>query len=55
MQSIQIGQFKSELSSILEQIQNDGEKFVIEYGRSRKRLLCWYPIKKKGREGNLDS
>jgi len=56
MQSIQIGQFKSDLSSILEQVQRYGEQFVIEYGRSRKKvamLVPYHETKKRRRFGQL--
>jgi antitoxin (DNA-binding transcriptional repressor) of toxin-antitoxin stability system len=45
MQSIQVGQFKSELSSILEQVQNFGETFVIEFGKKRKKVAMLVPYK----------
>ena len=40
MQTIQIGKFKANLSEILEKVQNQGEKFIIEYGKNAKKLLC---------------
>jgi antitoxin (DNA-binding transcriptional repressor) of toxin-antitoxin stability system len=43
MQSIQVGQFKSELSSILDQVQNLGETFVIEYGKKHKKIAMLVP------------
>ena len=43
MQSIQVGQFKSEFSSILERVQNRGEKFVIEYGKKHKKVAMLVP------------
>ncbi len=43
MQSIQVGQFKSELSSILEQVQNLGETFVIEFGKKHKKVAMLVP------------
>ena len=39
MQSIQVEKFKSELSSILEQVQNLGETFVIEFGKTHKKVV----------------
>ena len=45
MQSIQVGQFKSELSSILEQVQNFGETFVIEFGKQHKKVAMLVPYK----------
>ncbi len=37
MRSIQVGQFKAELSSILDQVQNFGEKYIIEFGKKHKK------------------
>jgi len=57
MQSIQVGKFKADLSSILEQVQNFGEKFVIEYGKKHKKvaMLVSYEEKKKIRKfGQLE-
>ncbi len=45
MQSIQVGQFKAELSSILEKVQNNGEKFVIEFGKKHKKVAMLVPYK----------
>jgi len=47
MQSIQVGKFKSDLSSILEQVQNFGEKFVIEYGKKHKKVAMLVPYEKQ--------
>ncbi len=43
MQTIQVGEFKSELSSILKQVQELGEEFVIEYGRKHKKIAKIVP------------
>lgn len=45
MQSIQVGKFKSELSSILDQVQNLGETFVIEFGKKHKKVAMLVPYK----------
>ena len=50
MQSIQVGKFKSEFSSILEQVQNMGEKFVIEYGKNHKKVAMLIPYKEEKKE-----
>ncbi len=50
MQSIQVGQFKSDLSSILEQVQNSGEKFVIEYGKKHKKVAMLVPFEEEKKE-----
>ena len=57
MQSIQVGQFKAEFSSILEKIQNDGEKFVIEFGKKHKKVAMIVPYveeTKKRKFGQLE-
>jgi len=43
MQSIPVGQFKAELSSILERIQNNGEKFVIKFAKKHKKVAMIAP------------
>ena len=43
MQTIQADKFKAEFSAILEQIQNTGEKFVIEYGKQHKKVAMLVP------------
>ena len=43
MKTIQVGQFKAEFSSILEQVQNDGEKFVIECEKKNKKIAILIP------------
>jgi len=57
MQAIQVGQFKSELSSILEQVQNLGETFVIEFGKKHKKVAMLVPYeenRKVRRFGQLE-
>ena len=46
MQTIQVGKLKAEFSSVLEKIQNNGEKFVIEYGKKRKKIALIIPYEK---------
>ncbi len=56
MQTIQIGKFKANLSEILEKVQNEGEKFIIEYGKKRKKIAMLIPYKeerKKRKFGQL--
>ncbi len=43
MQSIQVGQLKAEFSSILEQVQKYGEKYVIEFGKKHKKVAMLVP------------
>lgn len=47
MQTIQVGEFKAELSSILQQVQEMGEKFVIEYGKKHKKVAMLVPYTKE--------
>ena len=57
MKSIQVGQFKAELSAILEEVQKLGETFVIEFGKKHKKvaMLVPYEQKKKARKfGQLE-
>ena len=56
MRTIQIGKFKANLSEILEKVQNEGEKFIIEYGKKRKKIAMLIPYKeerKKRKFGQL--
>jgi antitoxin (DNA-binding transcriptional repressor) of toxin-antitoxin stability system len=53
MQSIQVGQLKSEFSTIIDKVQNLGEKFVIEFGKKHKKVAMLVPYEeeiKKPRE-----
>jgi len=43
MQSIQVGQFKSEFSAILHKVQHQGEKYIIEYGKKHKKVAMLVP------------
>ena len=43
MHTAQVGKLKSEFSSILDKIQNKGEKFVIEYGKKHKKVAILIP------------
>ncbi|RLA23103.1 MAG: type II toxin-antitoxin system Phd/YefM family antitoxin [Gammaproteobacteria bacterium] len=43
MQTIQVGQLKSEFSSVLERIQKDGETYVIEFGKKHKKVAMLIP------------
>lgn len=46
MNTIQVGKLKAEFSSVLEKIQNNGEKFVIEYGKKHKKIALLIPYDK---------
>lgn len=50
MQSIQVGQLKSEFSTILNNVQNLGEKYIIEYGRSHKKVAMLVPFEEEKKE-----
>ena len=43
MESIQVGQLKAEFSTILHRIQDNGETFIIEYGRNHKKIAMLVP------------
>jgi antitoxin (DNA-binding transcriptional repressor) of toxin-antitoxin stability system len=47
MQSIQVGQFKSEFSTILDKVQNLGEKFIIEFGKKHKKVAMLVPYEEE--------
>ena len=47
MNSIQVGQFKAELSSILEKVQKNGEKFIIEFGKKHKKIAMLVPYEEE--------
>ena len=58
MQSIQIGKLKSEFSSVLQKVEQDGEAFVIEFGKKHKKVAMIIPYSeayenKKTREFGL--
>jgi antitoxin (DNA-binding transcriptional repressor) of toxin-antitoxin stability system len=50
MQTIQVAKFKANFSAILEQIQNTGEKFVIEYGKQHKKVAMLVPYEDEKKE-----
>lgn len=43
MESIQVGHLKAEFSTILHRIQENGETFIIEYGRNHKKIAMLVP------------
>ncbi len=47
MQSIQVGQFKSEFSTIINNVQNFGEKYIIEYGKKHKKVAMLVPYEEE--------
>jgi antitoxin (DNA-binding transcriptional repressor) of toxin-antitoxin stability system len=46
MQSIQVAELKSHFSDILKTIKNDGEKFIIEYGKQHEKIAMLVPYDK---------
>jgi|SaaInlStandDraft_4_1057021.scaffolds.fasta_scaffold122766_2 hypothetical protein len=46
MQAIQVAKLKSHFSEILKIIKNDGEKFVIEYGKQHEKVAMIIPYDK---------
>ncbi|MBE0492617.1 MAG: type II toxin-antitoxin system Phd/YefM family antitoxin [Sulfurospirillum sp.] len=46
MQSIQIAQLKSRFSDILKTIKNDGEKYIVEYGKKHEKIAMIIPYDK---------
>lgn len=43
MQSIQVGQLKSDFSNILQLVQQEGETFIVEYGKNHKKVAMIIP------------
>jgi antitoxin (DNA-binding transcriptional repressor) of toxin-antitoxin stability system len=43
MQSIQVADLKSHFSDILKTIKNDGERFIIEYGKQHEKIAMLIP------------
>ena len=43
MQSISVGDFKTDFSEILKQIQNSGEKYIIQYGKKQTNVAIIVP------------
>lgn len=50
MQSIQVGQFKSEFSTILDKVQKTGESYIIEYGKKHKKVALLVPYREEKKE-----
>lgn len=43
MKSVQVGTFKAEFSEILQQVKDQGESFIIEYGKNHKKVAILIP------------
>jgi len=50
MQTVQVAEFKSDFSSIIDKVQNLGETFVIEYGKKHKKVAMLVPYKEEKRQ-----
>lgn len=46
MKTIQVGKFKSEFSSILQSLEDEGDGYVIEFGKKRKKVAVLIPYSK---------
>ncbi|MCP4179662.1 MAG: type II toxin-antitoxin system Phd/YefM family antitoxin [bacterium] len=46
MHTIQVGKLKTEFSSILKKVEENGEKFIIEYGKKHKKIAVIVPYNK---------
>ena len=47
MESIQVGQFKTDFSTILQNIQEHGKQYIIEYGKKHKKVAMLIPYDKR--------
>lgn len=58
MQSVSVGEFKTNFSTFLDLVKNKGEKIVVKYGKNHKKvaMLVPYeqPLKKKRKFGILE-
>jgi hypothetical protein len=43
MKSVQVGVFKAEFSDILQKVKENGESFIIEYGKNHKKVAMLVP------------
>lgn len=43
MKSVQVGHFKAEFSEILQRVKEQGETFIIEYGKNHKKVAMLIP------------
>ena len=43
MQSIQVAELKSHFSEILKSIKNNGEKYIVEYGKQHEKVALLIP------------
>jgi len=46
MQSIQVAQLKTHFSDVLKTIKNNGEIFIIEYGKQHEKIAMLIPYEK---------
>lgn len=52
MKAIQVGQLKTDFSEILQNIQNSGESYIIEYGKKHKKVAMIIPYDKRLEESS---
>jgi hypothetical protein len=43
MKAVQVAVFKAEFSEILHQVKDNGESFIIEYGKNHKKVALFVP------------
>ena len=53
METIQVGQLKTDFSAILQEVQNSGKKYIIEYGRKQKKVAMIVPYQEEVEERNF--
>lgn len=46
MQAIQVAKLKSEFSDVLKTVKNNGETFIIEYGKQHEKVAMLIPYDK---------
>ncbi len=52
MEAIQVGHLKAEFSEILHRVRENGEMFIIEYGRHHKKVAMLIPYQKSLEDAN---
>jgi len=52
MQTVSVADFKANLSSLLQEVQENGEEIIIAYGRSRKKIAKLVPFREE--KGNRE-
>jgi prevent-host-death family protein len=52
MQTIQVADLKARFSDILKRVQNEGEEYIIQYGRKHQKVAVLIPYKTYVNAGN---